>query len=89
MNRFPYEEDDNVEILCEDIIEFQFTDYVIYYNKKESLWYADYYVGGDEIAQVIIDRDSIPGDLELTPEEFDMLQEALKEIEEGSNGAEV
>ena len=81
MNRFPYEPtEDDVEIVHEDIIEFQFTDYVVYYNKTQGLWYADYYSGGDEVIQVILDRESIPEDLELTPEEFDILQEALKEI---------
>lgn len=84
MNRFPYEDnDDNVEIVNEDIIEFQFTDFVIYYNNTQGLWYADYYSNGDEIEQVILDRDSIPEDLELTPEEFDILQEALSELKKG------
>ena len=80
MNRFPYEEDDNVEIVNEDIIEFQFTDFVVYYNTTQGLWYANYYSKGDQIEQVILDRDSIPEDLELTPEEFDLLQEALEEL---------
>lgn len=71
---------EDVEIINEDIIEFQFTDYVVYYNLTEGLWYADYYSGGDEISQVILDRNSIPEDLELTPEEFDILQEALEEL---------
>lgn len=80
MNPFPYEPEDDVEIVNEDIIEFQFTNFVIYYNKTQGLWYADYYSDGDEITQVILDRDSIPEDLDLSPEEFDILTEALKEI---------
>lgn len=86
MNKFPYEEDD-VEIINEDIIEFQFTNFVVYYNKTQGLWYADYYIDGDQITQVILDRDSLPEGLDMTPEEFDILQEALKEVlEEERNG---
>ena len=86
MNKFPYEEDD-VEIINEDIIEFQFTNFVVYYNKTQGLWCADYYIDGDQITQVILDRDSLPEGLDMTPEEFDILQEALKEVlEEERNG---
>lgn len=78
-------EEDNVEIAFEDIIEFQFTNSVVYYNRTDGLWYADYYLDGDEITQVILDRDSIPEGLDITPEEFDILTEALKEILSGKN----
>lgn len=72
--------DNDVDISFDDIIEFQFTDFVVYYSKAEGLWYADYYFGGDEITQTILDRDSIPEGLDMTSEEFDILQEALKEL---------
>lgn len=78
-------EEDNVEIAFEDIIEFQFTNSVVYYNRTDGLWYADYYLDGDEITQVILDRDSIPEGLDITPEEFDILTEALNEILSGKN----
>lgn len=78
-------EEDNVEIAFEDIIEFQFTNSVVYYNRTDGLWYANYYLDGDEITQVILDRDSIPEGLDITPEEFDILTEALKEILSGEN----
>lgn len=78
-------EEDKVEIAFEDIIEFQFTNSVVYYNRTDGLWYADYYLDGDEITQVILDRDSIPEGLDITPEEFDILTEALKEILSGKN----
>lgn len=78
-------EEDNVEIAFEDIIEFQFTNSVVYYNRTDGLWYANYYLDGDEITQVILDRDSIPEGLDITPEEFDILTEALKEILSGKN----
>ena len=78
-------EEDNVEIAFEDIIEFQFTNSVVYYNRTDGLWYANYYLDGDEITQIILDRDSIPEGLDITSEEFDILTEALKEILSGKN----
>lgn len=78
-------EEDDVEIAFEDIIEFQFTNSVVYYNRTDGLWYANYYLDGDEITQAILDRDSIPEGLDITPEEFDILTEALKEILSGEN----
>lgn len=78
-------EEDNVEIAFEDIIEFQFTNSVVYYNRTDGLWYANYYLDGDEITQVILDRDSIPEGLDIAPEEFDILTEVLNEILSGKN----
>ena len=75
--------DPEVKIEYEDIIEFQFTNSVVYYNRTDGLWYANYYLDGDEITQIILDRDSIPEGLDITPEEFDILTEALKEILSG------
>lgn len=81
MNRFPYEpEDDSVEIVNEDVIEFQFTNFVIQYNKTQGIWLALYYADGDEKIDLILDRDSIPPEVDMTPEEFDILQEALDEL---------
>lgn len=77
--------DPEVKIEYEDIIEFQFTNSVVYYNRTDGLWYANYYLDGDEITQIILDRDSIPEGLDITPEEFDILTEALKEILSGKN----
>lgn len=81
MNRFPFEaEDDDVEIINEDVIEFQFTNFTVSYNKTYGFWYATYYEDGDETQDAILDRDSIPSGIDLTPEDFDMLTEALKDI---------
>lgn len=81
MNRYPYEPeyDSNVEIVNEEIREFNFPDFVVYYNVTQGMWYADYYLEGDAITEPILDRDSIPEGIELTPEEFDLLQETVKE----------